>query len=127
MAERAGLPSDTAEHLVRHYGAETAAVLNLIRDQPSLATPLHPAHPAVEAEVVHAARREFASRVDDVLARRIHLAWETPDHGAAAADRVAALLAAELGWDEARQAEEAQGYRADAASRYGWDPGGALD
>jgi glycerol-3-phosphate dehydrogenase len=127
MAERAGLPSATAAHLVRHYGAETAAILNLIRDQPSLATALHPAHPAVEAEVVHAARRELAARVEDVLARRIHLAWETPDHGVSAADRVAELLAAELGWDEARQAEETQGYHANAAARYGWEPGVALD
>lgn len=127
MAEGAGLPSATATHLVRHYGAETAAILNLIRDQPGLATPLHPDHPAMEAEVVHAARREFAARVDDVLARRIHLAWETPDHGASAALRVAELLAAELGWDPEQQAAEAAGYGAEAAARYGWSGAAALD
>lgn len=127
MAVQAGLSPATAAHLVRHYGAETAAILNLIRDQPALKAPLHPHHPAVEAEVVHAARREFAVRVDDVLARRIHLATETPDHGAAAADRVGLLLAAELGWDDEHRQREAAEYRDSAASRYGWTGGAALD
>ena len=49
--------------------------------------------------MIHHARRELAATVDDVLTRRIHLHYETADQGAAAAPRVAALLAVELGWD----------------------------
>jgi len=117
-AIEAGLDHATADHLVRHYGTETAAITNLVRDRPELATPLHPEHPAIEAEVIHAARREFAVRVEDILARRIHLAWETADHGVAAADRVAALLAEELGWAEDRATAEATAYCTEAATRY---------
>ncbi|MDZ4673025.1 MAG: glycerol-3-phosphate dehydrogenase [Gemmatimonadota bacterium] len=124
QAEAAGLSTPTAAHLVRHYGGETAAILNLLRDDPSLATPIHPDHPAIAAEVLHAARREFAVRVDDVLARRVHLAWETSDQGVAAADRVAELLGRELGWSEEQCVAEAAAYREAAPGHYGWAAAG---
>ena len=93
-----GLSADTADHLVRHYGTETAGIVNLAAAHRELQRRLHPRHPAIEAEVVHAARRELAQRVDDVLVRRIHLYYEAPDRGAAAARRTAELLGRELGW-----------------------------
>lgn len=107
-----GLAADTADHLLRHYGTEAAAICNLGRHEPGLLARLHPEHPAIEAEVIHHARRELVATVDDVLTRRIHLRYETPDGGAAAAARVAALLGREFGWDAGRVAREA-----DAGSR----------
>lgn len=120
LATESGLPVSTGQHLARHYGAETAAIVNLVRETPSLATPLHEDHPAIEAEVIHAARREFAVRVEDVLARRIHLAWETADRGVRAAPRVAELLAQELDWPVERVALEVAAYRAVVAAEFGW-------
>jgi glycerol-3-phosphate dehydrogenase len=99
-----GLSPETADHLLAHYGTEAAAVCNLARADRSLLARLHPEHPAIEAEVVHHARRELAAEVDDVLTRRVHLRYETLDHGAQAAPRVAALLGRELGWGEAEVA-----------------------
>ncbi len=101
-----GLSAATADHLLLHYGTEAAAICNLGRLERGLLARLHPDHPAIEAEVVHHARRELASRIDDVLVRRIHLHYETPDHGAQAAPRVAALLGRELDWDDDRVARE---------------------
>ena len=101
-----GLSADTADHLLLHYGTEAAAICNLGRLERGLLARLHPDHPAIEAEVVHHARRELASRIDDVLVRRIHLHYETPDHGAQAAPRVAALLGRELDWDDERITRE---------------------
>ncbi len=101
-----GLSPDTAEHLLKHYGTEAAAVCNLGRLERGLLARLHPEHPAIEAEVVQHARRELAMRVEEVLVRRIHLHYETTDHGAQAAPRVAALLGRELGWDAERVARE---------------------
>jgi len=95
-----GLSAETADHLIAHYGTEAAAVCNLARADRSLLAPLHPDHPSIEAEVVHHARRELAAEVDDVLTRRLHLRYETTDHGARAAPRVAALLGLELGWGD---------------------------
>jgi glycerol-3-phosphate dehydrogenase len=90
--EEIGLAPSTVEHLLRTYGAETPAIYALCRDRRELMTPLHPEHPAIAAEVVQAARREFAVTVDDVLLRRTHLAQETHDGGGAARARVAELL-----------------------------------
>jgi glycerol-3-phosphate dehydrogenase len=61
--------------------------------------------------VVHHARRELVTHIDDVLVRRIHLHYETPDHGAEAAPRVAALLGRELGWEGDRVARELAAWR----------------
>ncbi|HET7601291.1 MAG TPA: glycerol-3-phosphate dehydrogenase/oxidase [Gemmatimonadales bacterium] len=105
-----GLAPETADHLMLHYGTEAAGIVNLAAAHRALQRRLHPEHPAIEAEVVHSARRELAQRVEDVLVRRVHLFYETMDHGAAAARRTAALLGRELGWDSERAAEEVIGY-----------------
>jgi glycerol-3-phosphate dehydrogenase len=99
-----GISAETADHLLAHYGTEAAAVCNLVRADRALLARLHPDHAAIEAEVIHHARRELAAEVEDVLVRRIHLYYETTDHGAQAAPRVASLLGQELGWGEAEVA-----------------------
>jgi glycerol-3-phosphate dehydrogenase len=106
-----GLPAASVDHLLRHYGTEAAGIFNLGGADRTLFRQLLAPHPAIEAEVVHAVRRELAQTVEDVLVRRFHLYYEHPEHGAAAAGRVAELLGEELGWDPARVAEEAARYR----------------
>jgi glycerol-3-phosphate dehydrogenase len=106
-----GLAAATADHLLRHYGTETAAICNLAATDRTLLAPLDPAYPAIEAEVLHHVRRELAVHVEDVMLRRTHLGYETPDRGAAAVERVAALMGRELGWDAGRCAEEVARWR----------------
>ena len=105
-----GLDIPLVDHLVNRYGTECAAVFNLVRERRELLRPLAPDHPAIEAEVLHVARRELALRVDDVLVRRLHLFYESADQGRGAAPRVAALLAEELGRDAAWMAAEVTRY-----------------
>jgi glycerol-3-phosphate dehydrogenase len=50
-------------------------------------------------------------RLDDVLARRTRIAFEAGDNGLRAAPRAAALMAPELGWDNARVRREIAHYR----------------
>jgi glycerol-3-phosphate dehydrogenase len=106
-----GIPASTVSHLLRHYGTEAAGIFNLGGADRRLLRRIMPPHPAIEAEVVHAVRRELAQTVEDVLVRRFHLYYEHPDHGALAGQRVAELMGEELGWDEERIAAEAQRYR----------------
>ncbi len=110
-----GLPIPTVDHLVRTFGTECAAIFNLVRERRDLARPLSADHPAIEAEVIHTARRELARLVEDVLVRRIHLYYETPDRGAQAAPRTARLLGDELGWNEERVEKETRRYQVMAA------------
>ena len=63
------------------------------------------------AEIVFACRHEGALRLDDVLARRTRTMIETRDRGLAAAPHAAGLMAAELGWSQARTAAEVARYR----------------
>lgn len=83
------------------HGSDAPEILDLARDQPALADPLHPALPCRRAEVVWAARREMARTVEDVLSRRTRALLLDARASIAAAPDVAALLAAELGRDAA--------------------------
>jgi len=105
-----GLTPGSVDHLLRHYGTEAAGIYNLGAGERRLLRRLAPPHPAVEAEVVHAVRREMAQTVEDVMVRRTHIYYETPDRGLQAARRVAELMARERGWDEARVEQEAARY-----------------
>jgi glycerol-3-phosphate dehydrogenase len=105
-----GLPPDTVDHLVRAYGTEAASIYNLGAADRRLFRRLAPSHPAIEAEVIHAVRRELAQTVEDVLVRRLHLYYERADHGVPAARRVAELMGRELGWEDARVDEETTRY-----------------
>jgi glycerol-3-phosphate dehydrogenase len=106
-----GIPAPSVDHLLRHYGTEAAGIFNLGGADRRLLRQLLPPHPAIEAEVVHAVRRELAQTIEDVLVRRFHLYYEHPEQGGPAARRVAELMGEELGWDLARIEEEAERYR----------------
>jgi glycerol-3-phosphate dehydrogenase len=105
-----GVVPESVEHLIRHYGTESAGIYNLGAVDRRLLRRLIPPHPAIEAEVIHAARREMAQTVEDVMVRRLHLYFEHAERGIPAAARVAELLGRELGWDAARIAAEAERY-----------------
>ncbi len=105
-----GIPPASVDHLLRHYGTEAAGIFNLGGADRRLFQRLVPDHPAIEAEVVHAVRRELAQTVEDVLVRRFHLYYEHPAQGGPAARRVAELMGEELRWDEFRIGEEVQRY-----------------
>jgi glycerol-3-phosphate dehydrogenase len=105
-----GVVPESVEHLVRQYGTEAAGIYNVGAVDRRLLRRLIPPHPAIEAEVLHAVRREMAQTVEDVMVRRIHLYFEHAERGIPAATRVAELMGRERGWDEARVAAEAARY-----------------
>jgi glycerol-3-phosphate dehydrogenase len=105
LAAASGLGRTVADRLVARHGTEALAVADLGRECGLLGR-LVDAEEHIEAEVAWAVRHELALSVDDVLSRRMRLVQELPDRGAAIAPRVAAILGAELGWDDARQATE---------------------
>ncbi len=105
--DRCGLPAETAIHLQQRYGTRMPEVAALVTA--GRGDRLAEGFPYLEAEVLWAVRREMAARLMDVLARRTRLAFLDRAAAIRAAPRVAALMAAELGWDAARRgAEEAE-------------------
>ncbi len=112
LASAHGLEPAAVARLVGRYGGLATEVLELVRSRRELARPLPGAPCYLEAEAVHAASHEGALRLEDVIARRTHVAMEVPDRGLAAAPRVAELMGEVLGWDAARREREVAGYRA---------------
>ena len=107
----AGYSRDIAERLVRSVGSESAAILNLARQDTALAQPLSDTLPILRAQIVHAVRREMAVTLSDVMVRRTHLFYETKAHGVSVMETVADLMAAELQWDDARTQSEMNHYQ----------------
>ena len=116
-----GVGPETATRLVARHGTEAPGVVALGAEL-DLLRPLVAGRVFLEAEVAWAVRSELALSIDDVLARRTRLAQELPDRGAAVAPRVAQILAADLGWGEARQRLEVDAYLASARGEFSVAP-----
>jgi glycerol-3-phosphate dehydrogenase len=99
------------------YGSERDAVEELCAKRPEWAERVHPELELRGGEVVWAARHEMARRVEDVLSRRSRALLCNARAAAESAPAVAALLAGQLGRDEAWAAAEADAFRA-LAQRY---------
>jgi glycerol-3-phosphate dehydrogenase len=97
------LPSPIRQQLAARYGTRAGIVAEIAAADPKLAIPLAPDSPAIGAEVIHAVRNEMARSVTDFLMRRTAMAWRAPRAAIASAPAVARLMAAEMGWDRARE------------------------
>ena len=112
LATSSGLHVARIEHLLGRYGSLAPEVLALVEAEPGLGRPVTGADDYLRAEIVYAASHEGARHLDDVLARRTRIAIETPDHGIAAAEEVADLIAKPLRWDGAQVTREVGHYQA---------------
>jgi glycerol-3-phosphate dehydrogenase len=83
------------------YGADARGIRELMRTNPALAERIHPSLPYQMAEVVWHAREEMAQTVEDVLSRRTRSLLLNAAASIEAAPKVAGMLAAELGKDQA--------------------------
>jgi glycerol-3-phosphate dehydrogenase len=110
-ADLVAAPEGSREQLASRYGHLAYDVLAGGRVEPII-----PERPDLMAEVVYAARREQARTVGDVLLRRTRLGLTAARQllSGDAVDRVAAVMGAELGWDPARVAREADAFREEA-------------
>jgi glycerol-3-phosphate dehydrogenase len=112
-----GVPDGSYAALAGRYGHAAHDVLAVARERAELARPIVAELPDLLAEVVHAARREQARSLGDVLLRRTRLgllAGREIAAGGDAARRVAGALAPELGWDEREIAAQLRAWGAEA-------------
>jgi glycerol-3-phosphate dehydrogenase len=109
------LPPGGGTRLVRLHGLGVARLLKRIEAEPAAAETLGTSG-VLRAEVETALEDEMALTLEDVLERRTRLLLFDPRQGLDAAVPVAALMAARLGWSDARRASEIEGYRTLAES-----------
>ncbi|HZU56748.1 MAG TPA: glycerol-3-phosphate dehydrogenase/oxidase [Actinocrinis sp.] len=116
IAAASGLHVARIEHLLGRYGSLAEEVIALVEKDRALGQPLDGADDYLRAEIVYAASHEGAIHLDDVLARRTRISFETFDRGVSSARPAAELMAATLGWDDGRREREIAHYTAQIAA-----------
>ncbi len=96
-----GLDEKVMRHLSFNYGTSYNEILNYGAQDPKWVELLPDSNEVLKAEVLHAVRAEMAQKLSDVVLRRTDLGTAM-NPGEAALREAANIMAAELGWDEAR-------------------------
>ncbi|MGQ0714966.1 MAG: glycerol-3-phosphate dehydrogenase [Gemmatimonadaceae bacterium] len=104
-----------AEHLVRSHGTDWRAVWEIVGSNTALSAAVVPTLPYIVAELHHAVEHEMALTLGDLLIRRLMVAFETRDHGIAAAPAAARTIGPRLGWSAEDYEKQLADYRAEIA------------
>jgi glycerol-3-phosphate dehydrogenase len=95
-------------------GADRAKeIARLQSDDAKLSEPLVPGLLYTGAHLVYGVSKEMAKTLSDLLIRRVHLAFETRDHGVAVAAHAAEIVAPLLGWDDQTKSARVREFRQD--------------
>jgi glycerol-3-phosphate dehydrogenase len=116
LAAAFGVHVARVEHLLNRYGACAQDLLDMLRADPSLASPLPGADDYLAVEARYAVTDEGALHLEDVLTRRTRISIEAWDRGVAAAPEVADLMAGLLGWTDEVKKREIDRYLARVAA-----------
>ncbi|KAF0853050.1 mitochondrial glycerol-3-phosphate dehydrogenase glpA/D-like protein [Andalucia godoyi] len=111
------LEKEVARHLAQAYGDRAVEVLSM--DPSGKRAKITSQLPALEAEVLYAVRKEWASNAIDVLCRRTRVAFLDRAGAMSAIDRVVAIMGNELKWSASRRKEEAAKTRSYIATMTG--------
>jgi glycerol-3-phosphate dehydrogenase len=108
-----------AEHLVHTYGTAWREVWDIVVHDRVLSSLVAPGLPYVVAELHYAVTREMAHTLSDLLIRRLHVAFETRDHGISSAPAAARVVAPLLGWNGTQIDAELAKYGRDVERIFG--------
>ncbi len=105
FAQRFDLEEDIAKYLLQKYGSRADSLFAKANKE-DLKQRLVAGYPYIKAEVLYAVEEEMACTLEDVLARRLRLAFL--DWGACqeAIPMTAALMSQKLGWSEEKKNQE---------------------
>ncbi len=114
------LSEDTCRLLAATYGTRAPEVAQLAQADASLRQPIVDGRPEIMAQVAFGIEHEFLATVSDALKQRTQLYYRDTDQGLGGIERVAAFMAAALGWDDATTAAQGDAYRAEVALSRRW-------
>lgn len=93
------------ERVLSVYGGRAAGIADLCAREKHLARTLDEERTVLAAEIIFAMREEFALNLEDVVFRRLMVGFNA-DQGRAMYEDIAALAAAESGWDPETAAQQ---------------------
>ena len=105
------LPRDVAKHLVHTYGTSSLRVVD-VGDQnekkrvSGTNQRIHPDYPFLRSEVSYSARHELAQKPNDILCRRVPIAFLNKEVTEDLLPEVVEILAREHSWSSSKKAEE---------------------
>ena len=100
-----GLDEKVMTHLSQNYGTAYNEILNYGAQDKKWIELVPNSAEVLKAEVLHGVREEMAQKLSDVVLRRTDLGTAV-NPGEVALKEAAKIMAAELGWDEARMKRE---------------------
>ena len=110
LAQEHRLPLAQVERMLNRYGSMAQEIFELMTDDIDLREPVPGTSDYVAAEMVYAVTHEGALHLEDILARRTRLSFESWDKGMAACRFTADLVAKHLEWDAKRVFAEIDSY-----------------
>jgi glycerol-3-phosphate dehydrogenase len=103
-----GLSGRQLRHLLYTYGTAYTEILSYIEEKPEWGRTITEGSPVLGAEVIHAIRKEQALDLPSVVLRRTEVG-SAGHPGRDCLEKIAAILAEELEWNEARTHAEVNG------------------
>ena len=107
---RAQLPLPTIHHLFNIYGAKALEVLALVDQEPELAEQITPETLDIKAQIVYAARSEYAQTLVDITRRRTSLAMKV-NYGLDLLPILTETLTRYCGWSQENCNQQVEFYR----------------
>jgi glycerol-3-phosphate dehydrogenase len=124
LAAGAGyVEEDTAWLLATTYGARAPEVAARVARDPALGTRIVEGRPEILAQVDYGMDEELLLTLGDALKQRTQLYYRASCQGLSGIPRVAPLMAAKLGWDQAETARQIAAYEAEVSSSRAWQDG----
>lgn len=100
LAEEHGVSRDLISHMLNRYGALFEEVLALAGGNQLLLSPIASGLEYLRVEILYAALFEGARSIEDVLARRTRISFESGDGGLGIAFETATIMAGVLDWSD---------------------------
>ena len=110
IQEKYNLEEDICQHLIKKYGTNAEAVLQVIDNQ-EFKSKIHPNYPFIKAEVIYTIREEMANSLRDFFARRTRMELMDWQATSDSIKIVADIMAKELHWSETQKQENSVAYQ----------------
>jgi glycerol-3-phosphate dehydrogenase len=111
LTQKYRIPHAVSSHLVKSYAGNAEKVITIAMETEKndhFPQKLLPNFPYIEAEILYAIRNEWAVHAEDIIARRLRIAFLNTESTKKIIPKVVKIMANELHWNEQRQQEEIQ-------------------